>query len=98
MGICTTGTPRCAQLDHELAETFTLMYGEAAGEAKYFLAGLGVAPDVAHLHRRAARLKECQRGLAVGDAFHGEEQDLLHDPSTIPFRTAIGLDPLQRLC
>jgi len=66
-------------------------HGEAAGEAEYFLTGLGIAPDVAHLHRRAARLKKCQRGLAVGDAFHGEEENLLHDPSTIPLRTAIGL-------
>ena len=59
---------------------------EAAGEAEYLLAGLGIAPHVAHLHRCAARLKECQRGLAVGDAFHGEEENLLHDPSTIPFQ------------
>src|SRR6266536_4002221 len=66
-------------------------HGQAAGEAEHLLAGLGVAPDISHLHRRAARLKECQRGLAVGDAFHGKEQYLLHDPPTIPFRVGIGL-------
>jgi hypothetical protein len=37
-----------------------------------------IAPDVAHFHRCATRLKESQRGLTIGDAFHREEQHLLH--------------------
>ena len=51
----------------------------------------GVAPDVAHFHRGAARLKEGEGGLTVRDAFHGEEHDLLHDSSTIP-PPALGRD------
>src|SRR5215470_20104463 len=59
-------------------------HSEAAGEPEGVLAGRGVAPDVAHVHRGAARLKEGEGGLTVRDAFHGEEHDLLHDSSTIP--------------
>src|SRR5215470_5083261 len=59
-------------------------HGEAAGESKGVLASRGVAPDVAHFHRGAARLKEGEGSLAVRDAFHGEEHDLLHDSFTIP--------------
>jgi len=59
--------------------------GEPPGEPEGILAGCGITSDVAHLHRGAARLKEGERGLTVRDAFHGEEHDLLHGPSTIPF-------------
>jgi len=53
-------------------------HAEAPRAGEEIEARVGVAADVAHVHRHTAGLEEGQRGFAVGIAFHGEEQGLFH--------------------
>jgi len=64
-------------------------HGEPPRQPERFLAGAGIASDVAHLHGSPARLEESERGLTVGDAFHREEENFFHDPPTIPSLSAV---------
>ena len=58
-------------------------HGESAGQPEDLGARLGISAKVAHVHGGAARLEKGQGRLAIGIAFHGEEEHALHEASTI---------------
>jgi hypothetical protein len=73
-------------------------HGEAARPPEDLGARLGISAQVAHVHGGAARLEKGQGGLAVGIAFHGEEEHALHEASTIAPPRAGRLTMASHLC
>src|SRR5215470_5789012 len=61
-------------------------YREPARAGEEVQARIRILPHVAQLHRDAPRLQEREGGLAVGVAFHREEQRFDHGVSTISLR------------
>jgi hypothetical protein len=73
-------------------------HGEPTREAEDLSARLSISSHIAHVHGGAARLEKGQSGLAVGIAFHGEEEHALHEASTIAPPRSGRLTMAKHLC